>query len=311
MPNAIDIRHYLPFTKTGQCLRLESGFELEVEEEKFRATVLQEDLLLLKISHGGRWEETPSHAVCADIASMKAEFSVEEKEDEIRLTTAAITLRVLRNPFCLEAFRSDGTVIFQTAFDRQGTSWAYARLNDHFVTVRQCRHEDAFFGLGEKTGRFNRKGRNFTLWNTDVLNPNATGEFVAKHKSGDPRADPLSTEFDPYYVSIPFFYHLPHMQTAMAGFFFDNPYRATFRVFRDRRIPGSLSRGAIYRIRFCRTGDEGYLESLLHVDWPNAGPAALVLRKSSMPLVSLHAGKCGETGRVTPPETDSLRHALA
>jgi alpha-glucosidase len=228
MANPIDIHHYFPFTKTGQCRRLESGIELELEAETFRVTVLQSDLLLFEISHGGRWEATPSHAVCANIASMNAEFSLEEKVDEIRLTTTAISLIVFRNPFRLEAFRIDGSVIFQTGFDREGTSWAYARLNDHFVTVRQCRHEDAFFGLGEKTGRFNRKGRNFTLWNTDVLNPNATGEFVAKHKSGDPRADPLSTEFDPYYVSIPFFYHLPHMQTAMAGFFFDNPYRATF-----------------------------------------------------------------------------------
>ena len=228
MANTIDIRYYLPFTQTGRCVRLESGIELELEAEKFRVTVLQEDLLLLKISHGGRWEQSPSHAVCADIGSMRSEFSLEENDDEIRLTTTAMLLTIFRNPFGLRAVRSDGSVIFQTASDQAEISWAYARLNDHFVTIRRCRHEDAFFGLGEKTGRFNRKGRNFTLWNTDVLNPNATGEFVAKHKSGDPRADPLSPEFDPYYVSIPFFYHLPHMQTAMAGFFFDNPYRATF-----------------------------------------------------------------------------------
>ena len=228
MADAVDIRYYLPFTRTGRCLRLESGVELELEAERFRVTVLQEDLLLLKISHGGRWDQSPSCAVCADIGSMKSEFSVEESDEEIRLTTTAITLTIFKNPFGLRAVRSDGSVIFQTASDQEGISWAYARLNDHFVTIRRCRHEDAFFGLGEKTGRFNRKGRDFTLWNTDVLNPNATGEFVAKHKSGDPRADPLSPEFDPYYVSIPFFYHLPHLQTAMAGFFFDNPYRATF-----------------------------------------------------------------------------------
>ena len=228
MVNTIDIRYYLPFTQTGRCVRLESGIELELEAERFRATVLQEDLLLLKISHGGRWEQSPSHAVCADIGSMRSEFSLEENDDEIRLTTTAMMLTIFRNPFGLRAVRSDGSVIFQTASDQAEISWAYARLNDHFVTIRQCRHEDAFFGLGEKTGRFNRKGRNFILWNTDVLNPNATGEFVAKHKSGDPRADPLRTQFDPYYVSIPFFYHLPHLQTAMAGFFFDNPYRATF-----------------------------------------------------------------------------------
>jgi hypothetical protein len=62
MANAIDIYHYFPFTKTGQFRRLESGIELELEAETFRVTVLQSDLLLFEISHGGRWEATPSAA---------------------------------------------------------------------------------------------------------------------------------------------------------------------------------------------------------------------------------------------------------
>ena len=138
MVNTIDIRYYLPFTQTGRCVRLESGIELELEAEKFRETVLQEDLLLLKISHGGRWEQSPSHAVCADIGSMRSEFSLEENDDEIRLTTTAMLLTIFRNPFGLRAVRSDGSVIFQTASDQDEISWAYARLNDHFVTIRDA-----------------------------------------------------------------------------------------------------------------------------------------------------------------------------
>ncbi|HEY5706114.1 MAG TPA: glycoside hydrolase family 31 protein [Terrimicrobiaceae bacterium] len=228
MSKLIDIRHYFAFAKTGRCLGLEKGIEVELEAERLRVTVLREDLFQLKISHAGGWEETPSHAVCAEMRAMKADFSVDEREDRICVVTSKMTLTIFKNPFGLAAHRADGSVILETLSDDKGTSWAYARLNDHFVTIRRCRHEDAFFGLGEKTGGFNRKGRNFTLWNTDVLNPDAAGEFAAKHEQGDPRADPRSTEFDPYYVSIPFFYHLPHMQTEMAGFFFDNPYRASF-----------------------------------------------------------------------------------
>ena len=272
MADAIDIRYYSPFTQTGRFVRLSSGIELELESERFTVTVLQDDLLLLTISHGGHREQNPSHAVCADIGAMKADFALEESDDEVRLTTSAMMLTICRNPFSLRAVRSDGSVIFETASDDEGTSWAYARLNDHFVTMRRCRHEDAFFGLGEKTGRFNRKGRNFILWNTDVLNPNATGEFVAKHKSGDPRADPLSSEFDPYYVSIPFFYHLPHMQSAMAGFFFDNPYRATFE----------FSHVQEYRVHF--HGGQ-------YTEFVFAGPAMKdILRDYSM-----------LTGRMAPP----------
>ena len=72
MLDAIDIRYYLPFTQTGRCVRLDSGIELELEAERFRATVLQEDLLLLSISHGGRWEQSPNHAVCARFVRTEA-----------------------------------------------------------------------------------------------------------------------------------------------------------------------------------------------------------------------------------------------
>ncbi len=54
-------------------------------------------------------------------------------------------------------------------------------------------------------------------------------------RQGDPRSDPRSTVFDPYYVSIPFFYHQRHLQSAMAGFFIDNPYRARFDFDGDER----------------------------------------------------------------------------
>lgn len=93
---------------------------------------------------------------------------------------------------------------------------------------RRCRREDAIFGLGEKSGSHNRRGRDFTLWNTDVLDPKASGEFTAGRPDADPRSDRTSTEFDPYYVSIPFFYHQSHPSGAMAGSFVDNGYRAHY-----------------------------------------------------------------------------------
>jgi len=40
-----------------------------------------------------------------------------------------------------------------------------------------------------------------------VVSPSAAAEFTAGRAPDDPRADRTSTEFDPYYVSIPFFHH--------------------------------------------------------------------------------------------------------
>ena len=87
--------------------------------------------------------------------------------------------------------------VVETAQDEQGRYWAYATLNDAFTLRRACRHEDAIFGLGEKTGHQNRKGRDFTLWNNDVLNPDSAREITAGLPEGDPRADRTSTGVRP------------------------------------------------------------------------------------------------------------------
>ena len=87
------------------------------------------------------------------------------------MITEACTVSLWLDPFRIDVHRSDGTPVIETAADAEGRYWAYATLNDAFTIRRRCRQEDAIFGLGEKSGRHNRKGRDFTLWNTDVLSP--------------------------------------------------------------------------------------------------------------------------------------------
>ena len=130
--------------------------------------------------------------------------------------------------------RSDGSPVIETAQDPDGGYWAYATLNDSFTIRRRCRQEDAIFGLGEKSGRHNRKGRDFTLWNTDVLSPYETVEFTAGRAPDDPRGDFRSVEFDPYYVSIPFFYHQSYPDGRMAASFVDNGYRGEYEFSATR-----------------------------------------------------------------------------
>ena len=82
-------------------------------------------------------------------------------------------------------------------------------------------------GLGEKGGPGNRRGRDFVLWNTDVLDPARTAEFRDGREPGDPRADMASPEFDPYYVSIPFFHH-QRADGAVAASFVDDGHRGHY-----------------------------------------------------------------------------------
>ena len=62
---------------------------------------------------------------------------------------------------------------------------------------------DAFFGLGEKTGRLNKRNRSFKLFNRDALGYDAESS-------------------DPLYISVPFFMKVNRGRGAFCGLFFPN-----------------------------------------------------------------------------------------
>ena len=230
---------------------------------------------------GGRFEEQPTYAVCVDpLADSWADppdFEVEIHAGQATLTTSALRVTLGREPFRLDVHRSDGSPVIETAVDGGGQPWAYATLNDAFTFRRRCRAEDAIYGLGEKGGRHNRKGRDFTLWNTDVLDPTAASAFTDHYPDGDPRADRTSTEFDPYYANIPFFYHLRYPTGETAGSFLDNGYRSVF----DFTAPQE------YRV---------HVEGGQWTEYVFAGPA----------IPDILTAYTGLTGRMAPPPLWSL-----
>ena len=226
----LDTRYFLRAQHAADLVHSPSGLEMRLDTgDRLRVEVLRADVLRIKISRHGFFDEQPTHAVLdGSLAALggNAAFSVSETPDNVLLTTERIKLTVGKSPFQLDAHRADGSLIFESAEDANGQPWTYATLNDEFLVSRRRGRNDAFYGLGEKSGGFDRQDRDFILWNTDILNPNVETEYRAKYPEDDPRGDPRSAVFDPYYVSIPFFYHQPAGQSAMAGFFFDNRWKA-------------------------------------------------------------------------------------
>ena len=224
----IETGNYVRFERVTSVIEAERGLLAELHGEQLRIDFVRADLVRAKISRGGVFDESPTFAVSVDPSSEDVEVVFERGDDVVRLRTSALVVSLGLDPFRLDVHRSDGSPVVETAQDADGRYWAYATLNDAFTVRRRCRQEDAIYGLGEKTGHHNRKGRDFTLWNTDVLNPHATREFTASRPPDDPRSDRSSTEFDPYYVSIPFFYHQSYPRGTMAASFVDNGYRGTY-----------------------------------------------------------------------------------
>jgi len=220
----------------GRPVREARGFSVAVGEERLRVELVRADLARLSLSRGGRFDERPTFASAFALPAPIV-HDVCASGSEILLETSALKLRVARPELAISAERSDGTPIFESARDASGRSLAYVVLNDAFALARRRAPGDALFGLGQRTGRFERSGRRFLMWNVDVLSPGVLR--TNRLDVPDPDEHGVSTSFDPYYSSTPFFQH-GRRRTAgpgderleASGFFFDNGWPAEFD-FRD------------------------------------------------------------------------------
>jgi alpha-glucosidase len=273
-----------PFSKSARegrnpkrvvsILRIALGVELNLEEgggERVRIEFLGRDIGRISFSSNGVFDATCSHAIHPDFNPAPIPFEISEDAHLIAVTSESLHFVIGKNPFSIDAFRPDGTPVvrgLRSTADPEGG----------FLTLRSRGPEDHFFGLGEKTGRFNRDGRNLTLWNSDVLAPAVSGGY-SEVPNENPMRDPTSLAFDPYYISIPFFYHMPERGDAMSGFFFDNAHRAEF----DFSQPDELA------IRF-RDG--------FHTEYVFAGPR----------MEGILASYTSITGRISAPPIWALGH---
>ncbi len=241
------------FSPVGQLRRFraeERGALFELGDERLRIEVVRADLLRIAVSRGGRFDERPTFATAFALPPPAA-FDLRESASSVVLETDAMRLSVEKDELHFLAERSDGTTIFESARDVTGRSLGYVTLNDAFALARRRLPEDLVFGLGQKTGRFERSGRRYLMWNVDVLQPGVLRSN--RLDVPDPDLDGESTSFDPNYSSTPFFQQArrttPHGTPGVerllaAGFFFDNGWPAEFDFQSDHSLFVRFSGGA-------------------------------------------------------------------
>ncbi len=225
MFDTMKTQDFTPLQRVNSVTKTKHGLLASVDDEFLRVDVIDAELVRIKISVGGVFDEQPTYALAGE-PKLGKRFAVKTKNGVTLLFTGKMYVRIRHEPFAFDVRVKDG-LVFEPIEDEQG-AWSYARNGNEFIIRRAIGEQDPIYGLGEKTGSFNRRGRDFTMWNTDVLNPTASGEFTGQYAAGDLRADNTSTEFDPYYVSIPFYYHQDAKTGMMSGSFIDNGYRATY-----------------------------------------------------------------------------------
>jgi len=194
------------------------GVVVLVDNERASFDFICEDVVRIKISRDGVFDANPTFAVMHDEFG-SVPFSVRESKTQIELQSAALRVRIRRRPFQISIYRTDGSVVYSSV---PGKTYRY--LNNSWSVCRRSAGGDTYLGLGEKTGALNHNGRHLQMWNTDILAPAVDGS-VRDRSGKHPELDPTSNCFDPYYVSIPLYYHLPATQPQLASAsFIDNGY---------------------------------------------------------------------------------------
>ena len=172
-----------------------------------RITALRDDMLRVRIAPGGALPEDASWAVSSEMRGKSVEVQTTQDAGFVGFRTHVLEVRVERSPFRLVIRDLAGNVICADAVQRP----AKFKLGG-FSIYKEMLAGEHYFGLGDKTGQFDRGGQAYTLWNTDV----GPQESV-----------------DPLYKSIPFF--LAVSGTHSYGLFLDNTWRTWFDFGKQAR----------------------------------------------------------------------------
>ncbi|WP_245168898.1 glycoside hydrolase family 31 protein [Chryseobacterium sp. RR2-3-20] len=143
--------------------------------------------------------QNPSFVVVNDQLENVGEISVNEEPSAYEIFTSKLRIRVNKNPMQLQIFDKYQKLVFSDYNDKGNVP------NGKGVkSYKNLRSDEQFFGLGEKTGTLNRRGKNYKMWNSDK--------------------PCYSTTEDPIAKSIPFF-----MSSYNYGIFLDNTYKSEFK----------------------------------------------------------------------------------
>lgn len=140
-----------------------------------------------------------SFAVVKEDVDAPASVTVEESAQAFELFTDRLRIRINKSPFNLQLFDKYQKLLLGDHADK-------GLINEgrKIASYKTLRADEHFFGLGEKAGPLDRRGRQYKMWNSDkpCYAPNE----------------------DPLYKSIPFF-----ISNYRYGVFFDNTYKTEFK----------------------------------------------------------------------------------
>ena len=201
---------------SGSLRPVEAGFEWRHGKTVLRVVALRHDVLRVRIGLDGTLPEDASWAVLPGARAARA--AVQPEAYGMSTKSARICCDAATGALAISDH--DGRLILADA-----TVEPCEQDGEGFRLTKQLPAGTHIFGLGDKAGALDRRGRGFTLWNTDAYK--------------------FQESTDPLYKSIPFFIGIAG--GSAYGLFLDNSFHSFFEfgVVHPERLSFGADGGAI------------------------------------------------------------------
>jgi alpha-glucosidase len=180
---------------------LRGGMEVRCGVVVTRLTALRDDVIRVQVGAPGLPDADGSWAVAPDSRAAWIPIVAVEDGAGLGFDTGQVKVRMAGATAALTVYDGDGRVILADA-----ASGGVEIRPTGFTLAKAAPADGRYFGLGDKAAPLDRRGRTFTLWNSDTYG----------FQEGE----------DPLYKAIPFF--LGWRAGRAYGVLLDNTFRSVF-----------------------------------------------------------------------------------
>ena len=167
--------------------------------------VVSDEVIRVRLAPHSVFLDDFSYAV-TEVDQKVSVFKMEDYEDCYAISTHAVTCKIEKETFHISFLDNLSNLVMVDEVNSMHWEENIEFGGYYVYAAKKCNTEENFFGLGDKSGNFNLRGRRFENWNTDAYS--------------------FGWDQDPLYRTIPFYIGI-HSKAAY-GIFFDNTFKSYF-----------------------------------------------------------------------------------
>ena len=182
--------------------------EFTLSDSKLNLYFVADNIVRFRYTNKDEFTQSPSYAVVN--VPGKVNFNMNPFPDRYEISTTNLKIKISKSPCRVSIYDMNNNLL-----NEDDSSFRVSYDCDEVRVFKKLFDDEQFYGLGEKTGNLNKRGEQWTMWNSDT--PAYKGDT------------------DPIYQSIPFFIGVRDLSSdtlskTAYGIFLDNTYKTTFNL---------------------------------------------------------------------------------